>query len=221
VSSDSKYERIVAKYGPDGVDRISFIATMYAISALQYLERIMESFALSGDKGKDIKSRYLISLEQPKAAYHFLHVFLFSRDKRKTRDVHEDDLLNHTTPFLLDAMTDEVIRGRSISESIRKYSSWVSKRAEIGDASFFVQFGEWVTKATTRSLAKSFERWLLTGWLPLALWTLSPSEAVTILRVYAKVLRSCGGVPPNLGTDQEVKKNIRRFKMRLMAVERK
>jgi hypothetical protein len=221
VSRKSIYQEEVSKYGDDGAKRIGFLASIEAFAALRRIERIEESFPNLNRNGTGLKTRYMESIQNPNAASQFLHVFLFSEDRRKTRGVREEDLLNRTTPILLNGMTNEFIVTGSVSESIRWYSSWISKRAELGDASFFVQFGEWVARATAGDLNISFERWLLNNWLPLALWTLSPKEALTLLRDYAKLIQSRGRLAPSLGKDEEVKKNIRRFKMRLIPAERK
>lgn len=221
VSCHSRYRAIASQYGDEGVERISFLATMKASLALRIIERIEKCFPSLNKSEHALKTQYLKSIGNPEAAAQFLHVFLFSEDRRKTRGVSEEDLPNRTTPKLLDGLTNELMFTGSVSESIRWYSSWISKRAEIGDASFFAQFGEWVKKATTGDLAISFERWLLNNWLPLALWTLSPTEAPALLREYANLIQAQGPLMLHLGKDEEIKKNIRRFKMRLIPKERK
>jgi hypothetical protein len=221
VHCHSRYHAIASQYGDEGVERISFLATMKVFLALRIIERIEKCFPSLNINRPALKTRYLKSIRHPEAAAQFLHVFLFSEDRRKTRGVSEEDLLNQTTPTLLDGLTNELIFTGSVSESIRRYSSWILKRAELGDASFFAQFGEWVEKATARKLVISFERWLLNNWLPLALWTLSPIEAVALLREYANLIQAQGPFTLHLGKDEEIKRNIRRFKMRLIPAERK
>lgn len=221
VACHSRPHEIGSQYGDESVERISFLATMKAFFGLRQIERIEKCFPALSKDGIGLKTRFLKSLELPEAATQFLNVFHYSEDRRKTRGVREEDLLNRTTPVLLNGMTNELIFTGSVSESISSYSSCISKRAELGDASFFVQFGDWVERATAGDLVITFERWLLNHWLPLALWTLSPTEALTLLRDYAKLIQSRGRPAPILGKDEEVKKNIRRFKMRLISAERK
>lgn len=221
VSSKSIYQEAASEYGDDGADRLSFLASTKAFAALRQLERIEECFPSLSINEPTLKTRYLRSVGNPDAACQFLHVFLFSEDRRRIRSVPEEDLLNRTTPILLDGMTNELMFTGSVSKSIRQYSSWISKRADIGDARFFAQFGEWVKKATAGKLVISFERWLLNNWLPLALWNLSPAEALALLREYANLIQAQGPLTLHLGKDKEIKKNIRRFKMRLIPAERK
>jgi hypothetical protein len=221
LSSEPKYAKLAIPFGSNGVHNLSFIATFQAFTALQHLERFEQTGSHEGDKATCLKPYYLKSLDAPEAAYHFLQVQCYMNDKRATRGLSEEDILNISTPMFLEAISYDLICGNSLSQSIKKNQEWISKRAELGDSGFFIRYGELIAKAKSKCLSIPFERWLLRAWLPLALWSLPPQQAVSALRDHAKLVRSAGGRPPKLGRDQDIKKNIRRFKMRLRVVERK